>query len=644
MLLNLININKFYNGKQILKNINLTIDEKDRIGLIGINGCGKTTLLRILTEKELPDRSTEKDGIISYAAKTSIGYLEQMSGLDRENTVIEEMKAVFNHLNKTAERMRELEKLMNSEHSEMQMITEEYAKLSSYYESNDGYNTDIKIKTVLNGMGFTEKEYDRAISGFSGGEKTRLAIAKLLLEEPNLLILDEPTNHLDFKTVLWLEDYLKDYKGALIIVSHDRYFLDKVVTSVCEIEHGRLSRYKGNYTAFTRLKSDAVSRQQKEYEAQQREIAKLEDFIARNKVRASTANSAKSREKALERMELIDKPVWAFNHAKIRFEYKLQPPFDILNVKDADISVGSGNSRKVLAQNISFEIKRGEKLGIIGDNGIGKSTFLKVLQGLIPHEGRIRWASNIKISYFEQESANLDPHNTVIDELHRHYPLMTDLEIRSLLGSVGITGENVFKETGVISGGERAKVCFALMMLEKGNVLILDEPTNHLDITAKEAIEEALAEYDGTIIFVSHDRYLLNRIADKILEIRKDGTEIYNGDFDYYLDVNKKREIAAQLAADELKRAEEAKNIAEKKTAAFKSKEQRSAEAKRRNRIKELEKEIDAKQEMLNALQIEITQEEVYSDFVLMNSKCTEINTLKEQIDHMFDEIIELSE
>lgn len=644
MLLNLININKFYNGKQILKNINLTIDEKDRIGLIGINGCGKTTLLRILTEKELPDRSTEKDGIISYAAKTSIGYLEQMSGLDRENTVIEEMKAVFNHLNKTAERMRELEKLMNSEHSEMQMITEEYAKLSSYYESNDGYNTDIKIKTVLNGMGFTEKEYDRVISGFSGGEKTRLAIAKLLLEEPNLLILDEPTNHLDFKTVLWLEDYLKDYKGALIIVSHDRYFLDKVVTSVCEIEHGRLSRYKGNYTAFTKLKSDAVSRQQKEYEAQQREIAKLEDFIARNKVRASTANSAKSREKALERMELIDKPVLAFNHAKIKFEYKLQPPFDILNVKDADISVGSGNSRKVLAQNISFEIKRGEKLGIIGDNGIGKSTFLKVLQGLIPHEGRIRWASNIKISYFEQESANLDPHNTVIDELHRHYPLMTDLEIRSLLGSVGITGENVFKETGVISGGERAKVCFALMMLEKGNVLILDEPTNHLDITAKEAIEEALAEYNGTIIFVSHDRYLLNRIADKILEIRKDGTEIYNGDFDYYLDVNKKREIAAQLAADELKRAEEAKNIAEKKTAAFKSKEQRSAEAKRRNRIKELEKKIDAKQEMLNALQIEITQEEIYSDFVLMNSKCTEINTLKEQIDHMFDEIIELSE
>ncbi|MGN0620724.1 MAG: ATP-binding cassette domain-containing protein [Porcipelethomonas sp.] len=644
MLVNLTNINKFYNGKQILKNVSLSIDEKDRIGLIGINGCGKTTLLRILTEKELPDRSTEKDGIISYAGKTSVGYLEQMSGLDRDSTVIEEMKNVFSRLNETACRMRELESLMKTQPDNINEISEEYAHLSSYFEANDGYNIDVKIKTVLNGMGFTENEYDRIISGFSGGEKTRLAIAKLLLEEPNLLILDEPTNHLDFKTVMWLEDYLRDYKGALLIVSHDRYFLDKIVTSVCEIEHGCLTRYKGNYTAFTRLKSEAVSRQQKEYEAQQREIAKLEDYVARNKVRASTANSAKSREKALERMEIIEKPVTAFNHAKIRFEYKVQPPYDILSVKDSDISVGSGTSRKTLAQNISFELKRGEKLGIIGDNGIGKSTFLKIIQGLLPHDGKIRWASNVKISYFEQESANLDPHNTVIDELHRHYPLMTDLEIRSLLGSVGIVGENVFKETGVISGGERAKVCFALMMLEKGNVLILDEPTNHLDLTAKEAIEEALDEYDGTVIFVSHDRYLLNRIAEKILEIRHDGTEMYNGDFDYYLDVNKKRDAAAQLEAENQKKEAQAQAYAEKKASSYRSKEQRCAEAKKRNRIKELENTIEEKQMLLDSLQEEISHQEVYSDFELMNSKCTEINLLKEQIDEMFDEIIELSE
>ncbi|OLA71951.1 MAG: ABC transporter [Ruminococcus sp. 37_24] len=643
MLVNLININKYYNGKHILKNINLTVNEKDRIGLIGINGCGKTTLLRILTGKELPDRSTEKDGIVSFASKTSVGYLEQMSGLDRDSTVIDEMKSVFSYLDSVLERMKELEHIMKESSEINEEISEEYSKLSAYYESNDGYTIDVKIKTILNGMGFSENDYNRIISGFSGGEKTRLAIAKLLLEEPNLLILDEPTNHLDFKTVLWLEEYLKDYKGALLIVSHDRYFLDKVVTSVCEIEYGVLTRYKGNYTAYTLLKSDSVKRQQKEYEAQQKEIAKLEEYIAKNKVRASTAASAKSREKALERMELIEKPSIASNSANIKFEYKIQPPFDILDVKDVDIRVGSGTSEKILAEHISFEIKRGEKLGIIGDNGIGKSSFLKVLQGILPHSGKVRWASNVKISYFEQESANLDPCNTVIDELHRHYPLLTDLEIRSLLGSVGIKGENVFKETGVISGGERAKVCFAFMMLEKGNVLILDEPTNHLDLTSKESIERALDEFDGTVIFVSHDRYLLNKIAGKILEIRSDGTEMYNGNFDYYLEINNKREQIARQALEAESKAKAEQEYKEKNERAYKSKEQRSHEAKRRARVRELETLIEEKQSELDNLQEEITREEVYSDFEVMNKKCTDIEQLKNEIDEIFDEIVELS-
>ena len=289
MLANLININKYYDGKQVLKNVNLTIDEKDRIGIVGVNGCGKTTLLRILTGKELPDRTTERDGIVSFSSKATVGYLEQMSGLDRDSTVIEEMKGVFSELDSVMERMKALEKQMNEASEVSPEISEEYSGLAAYYEANDGYNIKVKIKTVLGGMGFTEKEYDRVISGFSGGEKTRLAIAKLLLEEPNLLILDEPTNHLDFKTVLWLEDYLRDYKGALLIVSHDRYFLDRVVNSICEIELGMLTRYKGNYSAFTVLKKDDVKRRQREYEAQQKEIAKLEDYIARNKVRASTA-------------------------------------------------------------------------------------------------------------------------------------------------------------------------------------------------------------------------------------------------------------------------------------------------------------------------------------------------------------------
>ena len=623
MLVNLININKYFNGRQLLKNISLTIDEKDRIGLIGINGCGKSTLLKILTGQLLPDRTTEKDGIISLAGKTSIGYLEQNAGLDRENTVIEEMKGVFKKLNDTQERMHELEKQMKS--GSIEDVSEEYSRLAAYFESNDGYNIDVKIKTVLNGMGFTEEQYNRVISGFSGGEKTRLAIAKLLLEEPNLLILDEPTNHLDFKTILWLEDYLKEYKGALLIVSHDRYFLDKIVTSICEIEFGSLTRYKGNYSTYTVLKEESVNRKQKEYKLQQEEIAKLKDYIAKNKVRASTANMAKSREKALEQIELIEKPVTASNQANISFEYTVTPPFDVLTVKDIDISVGTGKEHKVLAENLSFEVKRGEKLGIIGDNGIGKSTLLKILQNKLPHEGRIKWAPNVKISYFEQESANLDPYN-------------------SLLGRVGITGENVFKETGVISGGERAKVCFALMMLEKGNVLILDEPTNHLDLDAKEGIEKALREYDGTVIFVSHDRYLINKIADKILEIRSDGTEMFSGNFDYYLNITRQREAQIQQQLD-LEKQEKAASAAKEKSAkAYKSKEQRRAEAQIKNRIRELESSIDELQNQLDLLQEEITKEEVYSNFNLMSEKCKEIESLKNKIDECFDEIVELSE
>ena len=642
MLADLIDINKYYNGRQILKNISLSVDERDRIGIVGVNGCGKTTLLRILTGKELPDRTTERDGIVSLSSRTSVGYLEQMSGLDGSNTVIEEMKGVFSELDRVMERMKELEGEMNSTAHIAPEISEEYSRLAAYYESNGGYNIKVRIRTILNGMGFSESEYDRVISGFSGGEKTRLAIAKLLLEEPNLLILDEPTNHLDFKTVLWLEDYLKDYKGALLIVSHDRYFLDKVVTSICEIELGQLHRYKGNYSAYTVLKAEDVKRRKREYEAQQKEIARLEDYVARNKARASTAASARSREKQLEKMEIIDRPIDVTNRPNIRFEYKLEPPFDILEVKDTDIAVGQGAEKKVLAEHITFELKRGEKLGIIGENGIGKSTFLKVLQGMLPHNGRVRWAANVKLSYFEQESRNLDPHNTIIDELHKHYPILTDLDVRSLLGRVGIKGENVFKQTGVVSGGERAKVCFALMMLEKGNVLILDEPTNHLDLEAKEAIEEALAEFEGTVIFVSHDRYLLNKIPDKILEIRSDGTEMFEGNFDFYLNVTEKRD-KEQREVLEAAKAEKAKaEYMEKKERSFKSKQQRAEEAKRRSRMKELEDLIDKNEQKLAALQEELTHEDVCADFELMNQKCNEIQLIRTEIDQMMEEMIEL--
>jgi ATP-binding cassette subfamily F protein 3 len=523
-------------------------------------------------------------------------------------------------------------------------LAEEYSKLMSYFEVNDGYNTDVKIKTVLNGMGFPKSQFDRQISGFSGGEKTRLAIAKLLLENPNLLILDEPTNHLDFKTVCWLEDYLKDYRGALLVVSHDRYFLDKVATSICEIERGRLTRYKGNYTAYARLKDDAVARQKKEYELQQKEIAKMEDYVARNIVRASTSKSAQSRVKALEKIERIEKPVEYTKNAKIKFDYAVKPPFDLLTVKNADISVGFGENHKTLAENISFDVKCGDKIAIIGDNGIGKSTLLKMIQGKIPHKGTVRWASNVRISYFEQESSHLNPLNTVMEEIHSRYPIMNEVDIRSLLGQVRITGENVFKKIGVISGGERAKLCFAVMMLEKGNVLILDEPTNHLDLASKEAIEEALNEFDGTVIFVSHDRYLINKIASEVIEITKDGIECFKGGFDNYLAITEKREADKQSEEEQRRRQLEFEKMNDKKVQAYRSKEQRSLEAKKRNRIKQLETEIEELQNRADLLSEEITREEIYTNFEVMNEKCTEIDRLKNLINEKFDEWAELSE
>lgn len=639
MLINLTDINKFYNGNQVLKNINLTVDESDKIGLVGVNGCGKSTLIKIITGKTNPDRFTERDGIVSIASKTTIGYLEQMGGLDSENTVLDEMKKVFSDMDNAISTMREIEIEMSKGNNSR---NDEYHRLSSWVESNDGYNTDVKIKMILNGMGFTEKELGRTVSGFSGGEKTRLAIAKLLLEEPNILILDEPTNHLDFKTIMWLEDYLKSYKGAVLVVSHDRFFLDRVCTSICEIERGILTRYKGNYSAFVKLKEDAVIRQEKEYELQQKEIAKMEDYVARNLVRASTSKSAKSRIKALDKMERIEKPVTYTKSAKIRFTYPVEPPIDVLSVKNIDISVGEENNRKTLLDEISFSVRRGDKVGIIGDNGIGKSTLLKIIQEKIPHKGLVRWNSNIRISYFEQESTNLNKYLTVMEEIHHRYPSMTELEIRNILAQVRLTGENVFKETGVISGGERAKLCFAIMMLEHGNVLILDEPTNHLDLSSKDSIEQALEEYTGTVIFVSHDRYLLSRIATRIIELKSDGYEIYENNFEKYLDILRKRQEDEKRKADSEKLEKLQIAMREKSAVSYKSKQQRSAEAERRKQIKVLESEIDNLQSQLDELNLEITQPEIFSDYETMNTKCSEIDRIKNLIDEKFDLLVEL--
>lgn len=637
MILSIENLYKYYDGEPLLKDVNVTVEDKDRIGLVGRNGCGKTTLLRIINGLETLDKTPDGKGSVNISNKIAVGYLQQNSGLESSNTIEEEMRKPFARLDSMLERMKQLERSMPSlSGKELEESSEEYAALAAYYEAAEGYHRDVKINSVLNGMGFGDKPKDMIVDSLSGGEKTRLAMAKLLLEEPDLLILDEPTNHLDLQTLMWLEDHLRKYRGAVIIVSHDRYFLDKLCSRIWEISAGRLYSYKGNYTEYVRQKELRDLTSSREYEAQQKEIAKLEEFIEKNKVRASTAARAKSRQKQLDKMEILEKPQLFERPPKIRLEYDIDPPKEVLEVSGCEIAVGEGDKRKLLVEDFGLSVRRGEKVGIIGVNGAGKTSALKLIQGLVPHEkGRIKWANNVKISYFEQENTTLDPNSPVLDEVRKRYPLLAEQQIRKTLASVLLTGENVYRPTGVISGGERAKLCFALMMLRRGNVLVLDEPTNHLDLETKEVLEQALEEFGGTIIFVSHDRYLLNRIADRIVEIKDGKTTAYKGNFDAYLE--QKNAKTAQLAADVPK-----KNNGAGQTQ-HRTREQRAEAAKRRQQVKELEEEIESLERQIAQLELEITLPEVTGDHLLLSSKCLSLQEAKEQLNEKMDLWAELA-
>ncbi|MDE7121577.1 MAG: ABC-F family ATP-binding cassette domain-containing protein, partial [Oscillospiraceae bacterium] len=554
--------------------------------------------------------------------------------------VQEEMQSVFSELLQMQDRMRELEHRLSENNPE---LTEEYDRLSAWFLSQGGYEIDVKIRTVLFGMGFSQADFSRIVSSFSGGEKTRLALAKLLLESPNLLILDEPTNHLDFETIQWLEDYLASSRSALLIVSHDRYFLDKLCTSICEIERGRLTRYKGNYSAYTIQKELAVERQEKEYAIQQKEIAKLEDYVARNLARASTSKSAKSRQRQLDKMERIEKPVTKQKKVGLKFDYEIEPPLDVLEVRNADISVGTGAERKQLLQNIDFSVRRGEKLGIIGVNGIGKSTLLKEILNILPHDGLMKFNKNVRTAYFDQEAADLNPANTVIDELHDRFPAMLDGEIRNVLGQVRITGEDVFKPVSALSGGERAKVCFAILMLEHANVMLLDEPTNHLDLSMKEVLEDALEDYTGTLLFVSHDRYFLKRLATQLLELTPAGAVLHPYGFEKYLEEKSKLKQAQQaqkLQEEQQKILEEKK----KKACSYRTKAQRSADAMRRNRMRELEQEIENLEIFIAEQEEKLTLPEICTDYQKMQEVCAELESLKNQSESCFLELCQLEE
>lgn len=650
MVVNLENINKYYNGTHILKNINLTIENNDIVGLIGVNGCGKSTLLKILTGIESFDKTSDGKGSVTVSSGVTIGFLKQNSGLDNNNSIQEEMLSTFSKLLEFQKKMREIELAMSEidiikDKNKYLELSAEYATTSSYFEAQDGYLIDVNIRTILNGMGFENTPTERLISTLSGGEKTRLALAKLLLENPTLLILDEPTNHLDFKTLIWLEGYLQNYKGALLIVSHDRYFLNKLCTRICEIERGILTSFKGDYSSFLVQKEMLRVRQFKEYEQQQIQISQLQDYVNKNKVRASTANMAKSRENALEKIELLDRPLSSKKPPKIQIEYDIIPPKEVLKVTNLEVSVGKGENKKTLIDSLDFNVRRGEKLAIIGSNGIGKSTILKLIQGKISNSsGKVEWANNVKISYFEQENSHLNYNNTVLEELHRRFPRDTEQSLRTFLGKVLFTGENVFKPVKVISGGERAKLCFAIMMHERGNVLILDEPTNHLDLATKEVLEDALETYDGTIIFVSHDRYLLNKISTRIIELDKNSVVEYNGNFDFYAKIKQENEQIEQKI-NEQKKFDKQKEIAEQsKFKTYKNRDQRSKEVQIKNKIKELETEIDKLQNNINVIEEEILNPEVYSNYQIMREKCEILEDYKSKLSEKFEEWILLNE
>lgn len=637
MLLSLDKVSKSFGDKLILNEISQTIEDNDRIGLIGANGIGKSTLLNIICGRLTPDHSHHEPGAVYTSTGATIGLLEQNSGLNQGNTIYKEMRVVFAELDEIEQRMRKLEKDMpTAPKNEYEQLSDEYSKLLAFFEAREGYNIDVKIKTILNGMGFSDKAYDTDISTLSGGEKTRLALAKLLLEQPSLLILDEPTNHLDFKTLMWLEDYLSGYKGGLLVVSHDRYFLDKMVTKIWEIENKKVISYNAGYTKYKVLREERIKRELKEYEFQQNRINSMREYAEKNIVRASTSNMAKSRLHQLEHIEVLEKPNETIQTPRFAFNFDSNPVKDLLYVNGLKLQVGNEPEKITLCENISFEIKRGEKIALIGPNGIGKSTLLKSLLGLLKQQGEIRWGSNVKTSYYEQENLTLNKDNTAMDELWDRFPKMAPYDIRSILGQVLITGENVFKKVGVLSGGERARVAFAVMMTERANTLVLDEPTNHLDLQSKEELEKSLVEFEGSMIIVSHDRYFLNTIPSKIIELTRNGIKIYNGNFDFYLE---------QVKKDDSNKAPEAIATARpSEKASYRSKQDRRQEAEQKATIKKLEAKLLELEERITAVETEIALPETGTDYAKLNLLCEELERLKHDHDGAFMALLEVTE
>ena len=527
-------IERSFAGEVLFDNINLQVDERDRIALVGRNGAGKSTLLKILVGEEEPTR-----GEINKKKDISLSYLAQDSRFESENTIYDEMLHVFDDLRCTEKQLRQMELEMGEKSGvELDKLMADYDRLSENFRQAGGFTYEADIRAILNGFKFDETMWQMKIAELSGGQNTRLALAKMLLEKPNLLVLDEPTNHLDIETIAWLENYLVNYSGALIIVSHDRYFLDKVATITLDLTKHSLDRYVGNYSHFVEQKEQKLATEAKNYEKQQKEIAALEDFVNRNLVRASTTKRAQSRRKQLEKMERLDKPEAGKKSANMTFQSEKTSGNVVLTVENAAI----GYDGEILSEPINLDLRKMNAVAIVGPNGIGKSTFIKSIVDQIPLiKGEKRFGANVEVGYYDQTQSKLTPSNSVLDELWNDFKLTPEVEIRNRLGAFLFSGDDVKKSVGMLSGGERARLLLAKLSMENNNFLILDEPTNHLDIDSKEVLENALIDFDGTLLFVSHDRYFINRVATHILELSENGSTLYLGDYDYY--VEKKTEV-----------------------------------------------------------------------------------------------------
>ncbi|MDT3497064.1 ABC-F family ATP-binding cassette domain-containing protein [Bacillus toyonensis] len=625
----------------MLANIKLEVQTKDRIALVGRNGAGKSTLLKIIAGELSHD-----GGEIIKPKDVSIGYLAQNTGLETSLTIWDEMLTVFTHLQQMETKLRRLEQEMGKEENFSNATTYEklladYDQLQLDYKDQGGYQYEADIRSILSGLGFPVETHQTTISTLSGGQKTRLALGKLLLTKPDLLILDEPTNHLDIETLTWLEQYLQGYPGAILIVSHDRYFLDKLVTQVYEISNKESRRFVGNYSKYLDLKSALYEQEMKRYEKQQDEIAKLEDFVQKNIARASTTKRAQSRRKQLDRMELLTRPLGDSKSASFHFDIEKQSGNDVLQVKDATI----GYDEDPIIEHVNMRLTRGNSVALVGPNGIGKSTLLKsIVNKLQLLHGDVAFGSNVSVGYYDQEQANLTSSKRVLNELWDEYPLQPEKEIRTILGNFLFTGDDVLKPVSSLSGGQKARLALAKLMMQKSNLLILDEPTNHLDLNSKEILENALIDYPGTLLFVSHDRYFINRVTTTVIELSTEGAQEYLGDYDYY--VEKKNEMIERAAFEQQEQQENQapvqKTVAQEKLNYLEEKERKQLERQRTRKIEELEQNIVSLEEEIATLEDQLCLPEIYADYEKASEITTKKQTLQEQLEACMAEWEEL--